>query len=90
MFISQIWLIALLVFILLLSAIAVIASKHQSRTLFMDIQKQERVLDKYEIKWGQLQLELTTVTEEHRVAMCAQERLGLVMPKRENIIYLKP
>lgn len=90
MFISQIWLIAALVLILLVSAIAVIVSKHQSRTLFIEIQKQERVLDKYEIKWGQLQLELMTLTEENRVTLYAQEQIELVMPKRKNIIYLKP
>jgi cell division protein FtsL len=90
MFFSQTFLIVSLVLILLVSALAVIASKHQSRTLFIDIQKQERVLDKYEIKWGQLQLELMTLTEENRVANYAKEQLDLVMPERKNIIYLKP
>jgi cell division protein FtsL len=90
MFFSQTFLIVSLVLILLVSAVAVIASKHQSRTLFIDIQKQERVLDKYEIKWGQLQLELMTLTEENRVANYAKEQLDLVMPERKNIIYLKP
>ena len=87
---SELWLIAILALILLLSSIAVIASKHQSRTLFIEIQKQERILDQYDIKWGQLQLELMTLTEENRVAISAQEQLNLVMPERKNIIYLKP
>lgn len=79
-----------LVFVLLASAMAVIVNKYHSRGLFIEIQKQESALDKYEIEWGQLQLELTTLTEENRVERVAKEQLRLVIPERKNIIYLKP
>ncbi|MDO8845526.1 MAG: cell division protein FtsL [Methylicorpusculum sp.] len=75
---------------LLGSALAVIYSKYQSRLLFIDIQKQERELDRYEVEWGQLQLELTTLAEENRVEQIAREKLRLVLPQREAIIYIKP
>ena len=83
------WLGGLLV-LLLWSAMAVIYSKYQSRLLFVEIQKQERELDRYEVEWGQLQLELTTLTEENRVEQIARDKLKLVMPQRDTIIYLKP
>jgi len=76
--------------ILLLSALAVIGSKYQSRDLFIAIQTQKIKLDKYEVEWGQLQLELTTLTEENRVERVAKEQLKLKMPTRGQIIYLKP
>jgi len=75
---------------LLVSALAVVGSKYQTRLLFTAIQTQERRLDRYEVEWGQLQLELTTLTEENRVERVAKKRLKLRMPDREKIIYMKP
>ena len=76
--------------VLLSSALAVIYSKYQSRLIFNEIQKMEKELDRYEVEWGRLQLELTMLTEENRVEVEAKKRLKLVMPVREKIIYLKP
>jgi cell division protein FtsL len=81
---------AVLLIMLLVSALAVIYSKYYSRLVFIEIQKQERSLDQYEVEWGQLQLELTTLTEQNRVELVAREQLKLVMPLREKIIYIKP
>lgn len=79
-----------LLLFLLGSAMGVIYSKYQSRILFVEIQQQERELDRYEVEWGQLQLELTTLAEENRVEQIARDKLKLVMPERDKIIYLKP
>lgn len=75
---------------LLLSALAVIYSKYYSRMIFIEIQKQERALDQYEIEWGQMQLELTMLAEQNRVELVARKQLKLSMPLREKIIYIKP
>jgi cell division protein FtsL len=75
---------------LLLSALAVIYSKYYSRLIFIEIQKQERALDQYEVEWGQMQLELTMLAEQNRVELVARENLKLIMPLREKIIYIKP
>lgn len=75
---------------LLVAALAVIYSKYHSRLIFIEIQKQERALDQYEVEWGQLQLELTTLAEQNRVEQVAREQLKLIMPLREKIIYIKP
>jgi cell division protein FtsL len=75
---------------LLISALFVIYSKYYSRLLFIKIQEQERALDQYEVEWGQLQLELTTLTEENRVELVARKNLKLIVPLREKIIYIKP
>ncbi|MGR9114170.1 MAG: cell division protein FtsL [Gammaproteobacteria bacterium] len=76
--------------VLMCSAMAVIYSKYRSRLLFIEIQKQERELDRYEVEWGQLQLELTTLAEENRIEQLARDKLKLKMPQRDKIIYLKP
>lgn len=83
-------LLTLLVAMLMISAIAVIYSKYQSRLLFIDIQKKEKELDDYEVEWGRLQLELTTLTEENRVEIEARKRLMLTLPAQDKIIYIKP
>ncbi|MCK5477416.1 MAG: cell division protein FtsL, partial [Methylococcales bacterium] len=64
MFSSKVLLVVGLVALLLMTALAVIISKYHSRLVFIEIQKQEKMLDNYEVEWGQLQLELTTLTEE--------------------------
>lgn len=79
-----------LILVLLISALTVIYSKYHSRLIFIEIQKQERALDQYEVEWGQLQLELTTLAEQNRVEQVARNQLKLVMPAREKIIYIKP
>ncbi len=81
---------ASLLLLILVSAMGVIYSKYESRLLFVEIQQQERELDRYEVEWGQLQLELTTLAEENRVEQIARDKLKLVMPERDKIIYLKP
>ena len=76
--------------VLLLSALAVIYSKYYSRLVFIEIQKQERQLDNYEVEWGQMQLELSMLAEQNRVELIARDHLKLIMPLREKIIYIKP
>ncbi len=82
------WLVLILV--LITSAIAVVHSKYHSRLLFIEIQKQQRVLDKQMINWGLLQLEVTTLTAENRVELEATNKLDLVLPSHRKIIYIKP
>jgi cell division protein FtsL len=76
--------------VLMLSALMVIYCKNYSRSIFIEIERHERALDQYEVEWGQMQLELLTLAEQNRVERIAKERLKLVMPPRENIIYIKP
>ncbi|MEN8260955.1 MAG: cell division protein FtsL [Pseudomonadota bacterium] len=76
--------------VLILSALGVVYTKYKARVLFTEIQRLERELDKYEVEWGQLQLELTTRAEHNRIERKARGSLGLVLPERDAIIYLKP
>lgn len=76
--------------LLIASALAVISSKYQSRQLFMKIQEHNQMLLDNEIEWGRLQLEAATLTEENRVERVARQRLKLIMPIRQQIVYLKP
>lgn len=79
-----------LLLLLLGSASAVIYSKYRSRLLFIEIGKQERALEQYDVEWGQMQLELMTLADQNRVEQIAVKDLHLVMPLREKTIYIKP
>jgi len=87
---SKVLLLVGLFALLLITALLVIDKKYESRTLFIEMQKQEKMLDNYEIEWGKLQLELTMLTAENRVERVAKKKLGLIMPTRKSTIYLKP
>ncbi|MGZ8189945.1 MAG: cell division protein FtsL [Methylococcaceae bacterium] len=86
----KVWTLGVLFAVLLTSALAVIYCKYHSRMIFIEIQKQEKALDQYEVQWGQTQLELTMLAEQNRVEQVALQQLKLVMPLHEKIIYLKP
>jgi cell division protein FtsL len=75
--------------LLIISALAVIYSKYQSRLVFIEIEKQEKALDDYEVEWVQMQLEQTTLLEQNQVELSARKKM-MVMPLRENIISIKP
>lgn len=90
MFSWRVWGIGLLFMALLASAVAVIYVQQRTRLLFIDIQQQEIALDQYDVTWGQMQLEATTLAEQKRVEVIALKQLKLIMPKREDIIYIKP
>lgn len=76
--------------LLLVSALAVIYSKYRSRQVFIAIQNVENKLDQYEVKWGQLQLEQTTLAEHNRVERLARKQLSMMIPEREQIVFIKP
>lgn len=90
--ISKSELIGLIALLLVLvgSALAVIDSKNVSRSIFIEIERQEKSLDQYEVEWGQMQLELSTLAEQNRVEAIATKRLKLSAPPRDRIIYIKP
>lgn len=83
-------LVASLMLALLGSAMAVIYSQYRYRLLFLEIQKQKKGLDQSNVEWRQLQLDVTTLTDQNKIERNAVDKLKLVMPSRENIIYVKP
>jgi cell division protein FtsL len=79
-----------LLMILVLSALGVVYTKYRSRMLFAEIQRLEQELDVYEMEWGQLQLEQNTWSEHSRIERLARSKLGMTLPERNTIIYIKP
>ncbi|UZR30539.1 cell division protein FtsL [Methylococcus mesophilus] len=72
------------------SALGVVYAKYRTRMLFAEVQRLELALNQYDVELGQLQLEQNTWAEHGRVERLARSRLGMTLPARESIIYIKP
>ena len=73
----------------MVSALAVVYSRHESRKLFVELQVLQEERDEMNVDWGRLQLEQSTWTTHGRVADTARERLDMVVPETANIRILK-
>ncbi|MCG8325607.1 MAG: cell division protein FtsL [Thiotrichales bacterium] len=84
-----------LLFLLLLSAvffsaIKIVITRHDARTLFVEIQELEKIRDELNEEWGRLQLEQSTWATDVRVETMARNELGMRMPDRDTLVLLKP
>lgn len=80
----------LLICIAVASALGVVYTKYRTRMLFADVERLQQSLEAYEEEWGQLQLDQNTWAEHGRIEKMARSRLGMMLPARTSIIYVKP
>ncbi|MDT8403529.1 cell division protein FtsL [Sulfuriflexus sp.] len=73
----------------MVSALAVVYSRHESRKLFVELQALQEERDEMNVDWGRLQLEQSTWTTHGRVADTARERLDMVVPETAKIRILR-
>jgi len=81
--------VAVLILAIMSSAISVIYSKHQSRKLFVELQKLEKQIDELNVDWGRLQLEQSTWSSHGRIEKIAHNKLHMTLPKANEVIYIK-
>lgn len=74
----------------LISALAVVYSKHQSRALFIELQALQTTRDDLGIEWGRLQLEQSAWAAHGRIETIATERLHMRTPAVSAIIAVAP
>lgn len=79
----------LLVSAVFISAIEVVIARHNARTLFVELQKLERVRDELTEEWGRLQLEQSTWATDVRVESMARSELEMQMPDQDSMMLLK-
>lgn len=88
---QRLFLATALVFLMALSsAITLVYSKHQSRKLFVELQELKHQVNELNTEWGQLQLEQSTWSGHGRIEQVARERLSMVMPNAEEVVFIKP
>ena len=70
------------------SAIWVIKTKHESRQLFVELESLNRERDRLQVDWGRLQLEESTWGPPARVETLATEQLSLRRPIPEQVVVV--
>ena len=71
------------------SAIAVVWSKHQVRSLFVQLQTLHGERDRLDIEWGQRKLEQSAWSTHGRVEQTARGALRMVIPRPEEVRIVK-
>ena len=72
-----------------MSAIALVYTKHESRKLFVELEQLTTERDELNIEWGQLQIEQSTWATHARIEQVATEELSLVRPKSTEIYVIE-
>ena len=85
---SKTWL-ALLLTLVLGSALTVIYVKHQSRVLFADLRDVQKLQDQQVIQWGRLQLQNSTLATHSNVESRARKDLKMRLPEDIQLVRLK-
>ncbi len=82
-------LVALIIVAVMGSAIGVIYSKHQTRKIFISLQKINKQIDELDVEWGQLQLEQSAWASHGRIEKIARKKLQMTLPRANEILYIK-
>ena len=73
-----------------ISAISVVYSKHQSRVEFVSLQKLEQHRDHLNEDWGRLLLEQSTYAGPSRIERQAKIKLKMIVPSAQQTVMIKP
>lgn len=76
---------ASLLAIVVLSAWSVVTSQHVSRTLYSDLQKEQKSQHQLDVEYGQLMLEQGTWGAHALIEKAAETRLGMHTPDPRQI-----
>ena len=72
-----------------ISALALIKTKHESRRLFVELEALTDERDRLNIEWGQLQIEQSTWATHARIEQVATDDLSLVRPAATEIFVIE-
>lgn len=72
-----------------LSAIALVYTKHDARKLFVELETLTQERDALNIEWGQLQIEQSTWAQHARIEQVATEDLALLRPEATEIFVIE-
>ena len=79
----------ILLIVTFVSAISVVYVKHYNRKLFVELQQLEKERDDMTVEWGKLQLEQNTWATHARIERIARQKLQMVTPDTNDIIYIR-
>ena len=71
------------------SALALIYTRHESRKLFIELEQLTAQRDELNIEWGQLQIEQSTWATHGRIEQFALEELSLSRPRTTDVYVIE-
>ena len=84
------WVSGSLLIVVIISALGVVYSKHESRKLFVQLQGLEKERDRMDIEWGKMQLEQSTWATHARIERLARKKLDMTIPDAKNVVIIRP
>ncbi|MCG6896620.1 MAG: cell division protein FtsL [Thiocapsa sp.] len=84
-----VWLLVALVLAVMLSAIAVVHTKYETRTLFSELQHLRAQRDAVDVEWNRLRLEEAALSTHVRVERKAREQLGMFNPRFNDVLLIE-
>ena len=72
-----------------LSAMALVYTKHEARKLFVELEQLTHERDELNIEWGQLQIEQSTWAQHARIEQVARDDLALVRPAATEVFVIE-
>ena len=81
---------AVLVVLVVASALGVISAQHQARKFYSELEREQVRARGLEVEWGQLQLEQSTWATHGRVEKLAREKLGMRLPPAGQVLVVEP
>jgi cell division protein FtsL len=70
---------------LIVCALSLVTSRHQSRKLFVDLEREQALTRNYDIEYGQLQIEQSTWAMPARIEKIAREQLHMQLPGANRV-----
>ena len=68
------------------SALVVVKTKHENRTLVHQLEQLRLERARLETEWSQLQLEEATLAHHGRVEQIARNKLGMIDPRETQVV----
>ena len=85
----RVLLLLVLVAVVIMSAIAVVYARHESRMQFVELTRLSNERDDLNYEFGRLQLEQATWAENNRIEQIARGRLGMISPTAVQMLEPK-
>jgi cell division protein FtsL len=70
---------------LVVCALSLVTSRHQSRKLFVELEREQALARNYDIEYGQLQIEQSTWAMPARIEKIAREKLRMQLPGASRV-----
>jgi cell division protein FtsL len=80
---------AIFALVCVISALALVYTKHESRKLFIELEQLTTERDELNIEWGQLQIEQSTWATHARIEQVALQELSLIRPRSTDIYVIE-